>query len=329
MSLSVSPRYVTTADAVERLFAVLHPDKAAVALEEEAERQDLHEHFHKNFPGVDDPSIQFKWEDIALLWHVAEDEQEDLRSKSMIETTLRVKRISARDAESAAAKWESARNADMGAAKQRHDETVSARRWGTFSEVGLMRLYELRHRRRVRDGLRDGAAIELCSALAKGHLAAFLSGESSPIDRARWDNGDALCVLKGGLQADGRVVVLKTADFEAWLHSGRDATGAPAPDVAEASGREPGTSAPMPRPPVPLPLKRSGPPPDVRDAAAARMVEDFRAKKQTPDTLLGMKQDSLASQYGVKSRTTARAALSQAIETFRVCQSLSELNPDK
>ena len=184
-----SLRHITTAEAIERIFAARHPKMAARSFQkEDAEQRSLREHFHKNFPGIDVPSKQFRWEDIALLRHKVDDEQAGPRARAISEI---------------APQWAVAiLDAGFALAKQRHADTVSARRSGTFSEVGLMRLYELRRRRRIRDGLRDGAAIKLCSALKAGDLAVFLSGDTRPRPKSRWSRSDALCVLKDGL--DGR-----------------------------------------------------------------------------------------------------------------------------
>jgi hypothetical protein len=66
------------------------------------------------------------------------------------------------------------------------------------------------------------------------------------------------------------------------------------------------------------PQKRRGPPRTERNRAATMMVNDIRAGKRTLDELHGMKQDTLAYDYGLKSRDTARKALADAVNIVAI-----------
>jgi len=74
---------------------------------------------------------------------------------------------------------------------------------------------------------------------------------------------------------------------------------------------------------APLPKKKRGPKPTVMETAAQRMVADIRGGEVTLCDLKTMKQESLAQEYGVKSRDTARKALARAAEIVAIS------NPDK
>jgi hypothetical protein len=129
-------------------------------------------------------------------------------------------------------------------------------------------------------------------------------------DTAKWREGEArlLTALAGGalhaIDEKGKEVrkgywlqhhlthaktgrfLLRASDFEQWLR--RDASL------------------------TTLPQKRRGPPATMMKRAAAQMVEDVRSGKWTLADLQTMKQDSLAAEYKLRSRDTARKALEAA-----------------
>jgi hypothetical protein len=184
---------------------------AASAPAGEAELQRLYARYHEDFPDVGDPPAQLA--DAIRSWN---DNNERLASDRLREEERWI---------DLNRPW-SERDALMAEAKQRYDNLKSERWSGTFSEHNLARLHELKGIALDQRRLHDGAALELRSALAEGYLVAFLSGDTSPIERSRWHKGDAPGVLKAG-QTDGRAVVIRETDFEAWLRSGPDAIGAP------------------------------------------------------------------------------------------------------
>lgn len=63
-----------------------------------------------------------------------------------------------------------------------------------------------------------------------------------------------------------------------------------------------------------LPKKRRGPSDAKRKAAVDRMREDIRSGRTSLQVLQQMKQVALASEYGLKSRDTARKALAEAAQ---------------
>lgn len=69
-------------------------------------------------------------------------------------------------------------------------------------------------------------------------------------------------------------------------------------------------------PPVGPSRKRPGPKGDATKRAAAAMLAHLRDGKATLTSLQAMKQESLAAAYGVASRSTAIAALTQAVSQF-------------
>ena len=181
-----------------------------------AEYRSLREHFHKDFPNVrGKPPVGFP--DAIRSWEAA---------KKRRDSDWIVREQNRSDIPKSPAE----RRAWWAELDQRYADLRSERYVGTFTEHHLARLHDLEKIAQKERDLREGAAIELRDALAEGHLAAFLRGVASPIDRSRWHKGDALkCVLDARLlgQADVRAVVIKAVDFAAWLHSGQEATGAP------------------------------------------------------------------------------------------------------
>jgi hypothetical protein len=133
-------------------------------------------------------------------------------------------------------------------------------------------------------------------------------------DAAKWREGEArlLTALAGGalhaIDENGKEVregfwlqhhlthaktgrfLLRASDFEQWLRRTK---------VAETMNDA-------------SPPKRRGPPATMMNRAAAQMVKDVRSGKCTLADLQTMKQESLAAEYGLKSRDTARKALKAA-----------------
>lgn len=240
MNLDLSRTYVGTVEAVERIFETRHPDEAAGASEQEAELRRLRAHYDRDFPGLGEPPARFA--DAILSWQTA---KLNIAAVVLVREQHNIP-FSAPASET---------DARMTKATQRFDDIMAVPWPGTFTDDDLAQLHKLEGITEYRNRLRDGAAIELRSALAKGRLAAFLSGDTSPIDRTRWDKDDAPGVLKAGLdgQIGGRAVVLKTADFEAWLHPGPAApSDAPASYDGDAIGTT-GNVADQAKPTTPAP----------------------------------------------------------------------------
>jgi hypothetical protein len=211
MSLYVSPGYIRTSEAVDRLFEARSPEMADGASARQAELQSLLSQFRAEFAEVGAPPARLadaihsrnaEAEQRAAIWLGAEEHEINLNT-SWDETPARL-------------------------AEARHKANLLSQAPApTFTEDNLARLHELERIAQDQRGLRDDAAIELRSALAEGRLNAFLSGKTSrPIDMSRWHDADSLTWLLNACLGR-RAVVIKEADFVAWLHSGSEATGAP------------------------------------------------------------------------------------------------------
>ena len=97
-----------------------------------------------------------------------------------------------------------------------------------------------------------------------------------------------------------------------WISEGGGAVG-----KARGAGLQPKKTINHPVPnaqATPLPKKKRGPSDAKRKAAVDRMREDIRSERQSLLGLQQMKQEALASIYGLKSRDTARKALAEAAQ---------------
>jgi hypothetical protein len=284
MALSIK-KYVSTAEAVERILEVRDPEIVAGAPERESELRRLVARYRADFPGVGAPPARLAdairaWEvrreEIAVIQHMREDEE-------AVRSATSVSEMDARLAE----------------AKQRYADIVSARWSGTFSEGDLARLHELERIEQDRGALRDGAARELRSALVEGHLNAFLSGDTSPIPRSRWRRSDALDVLESrpGGQGEGGVVVMKEADFVAWLHP--KATGA----LSDGS--------------FAVIKNLSGGGRKVRTRVETEMYQAITTNSITLEEFRGLPQRDLATRFGASRQvaTPAREMVLARLET--------------
>jgi hypothetical protein len=291
MSLYVSPGYIRTSEAVGRVFQARHPGMAASAPARETELWRLDAHFRAEFPDSGAPparladavhSWEAKKERLAADW-LAREEHEINLNTSWDETPAR-----------------------LAEAKQRYADIVSARWSGTFTDDDLARLHELKRVAREERKLHEDSANQLRSAFAEGHLATFLSGDKSAIDRSLWHEGDALMCVFGG-QMDGRAVVIREADFMAWLHSGAEASGAPGSDADQAESTASTNAPPTVRHRTPSDPSESsfkviknvaGGGGKVRERVANEMYDAVTSNSITLDEFRGLPQLALAKRFG-------------------------------
>lgn len=198
---SYVPRgYVSTADAVERIFEARHPDLAASASARDADMRRLYGHYRAEFPGHYPPP--------ATIMDATRLRDAVSKRRAIIAGAL--------DARSAL--------------NSRRDNSKPVQPVGTFGEEDLAQLHELDRTATEQRRLENAAAIELRAALAEGDLVAVLNHEEMPpIPKFRWCEDDGLIIvqkarlpdqLEGTLtQKVERAALIKEADLVGWLRS--------------------------------------------------------------------------------------------------------------
>jgi hypothetical protein len=210
VTIHVPRGYLTTAQAVVRVFQARHPDLAASASApsaRQAELQRLQRRYDAEFPGPNPPSPTLTE---ARRWQAA--------------VAPRRARIAA------AVDWRDAArlrrtNSITNSNPEQPEQLV-----GTFDEADLARLLELRRVETEHRRVESEAAMELRSALAEGDLTADVltdAGALVPLGRSLWLGTDGLTTVRRG-QVPGThtppvagTVLIKEDRFLTWIKQGK------------------------------------------------------------------------------------------------------------